>query len=184
MSRQCEADVKANAKPMSRRIVERCWIVFEWFWRSGWHEFVTTLNNILRQVPDNAKPMSIRMRSRCQYYSAKPMSNLTTLNIILHMISENAKPMSIRMRSRCQYNAKPMSRRMRSRCQDACEADVKATAKPTSRSHSHAHTPNGSTHAHKHLDAKWKHAVRYVLSMFALLTSPPSISLAQYSFTH
>ena len=97
----------------------------------------------------NAKPMSIRMRSRCQYYSAEPMSNLTTLNIILHMISHNAKPMSIRMRSRCQYySAKPMSKRMRSRCQDECEtdvnimrsrcqgeceADVKTNAKPMSR---------------------------------------------------
>ena len=161
---------------------------------------LTTLNIILHMISDNAKPMSIRMRSRCQYYSAEPVSNLTTLNIILHMITVHAtpksiimrsrcqyfsaKPMSKRMRSRCQYNAKPMSRRMRSRCQDECEADVKATAKPMSRRHSHAHTPNGSTHAHKQIDAKWKHAVRIVLSMFALITSFPSISLAQYSFTH
>ena len=43
------------------------------------------------------------------------------------------------MRSRCQDTAKPMSRRMRSICQDECEADVRATAKPTSRRHSHAH---------------------------------------------
>ena len=96
----------------------------------------------------------------------------------------NAKPMSGKMRSRCHDNAKPMSRRMRSRCQDECEADVKATAKPMSRRHPHAHTPNGSTHAHKQIDAKWKHAVRYVLSMFALITSLPSISLAQYSATY
>ena len=52
------------------------------------------------------------------------------------------------MRCRCQDTAKAMSRRMRSRCQDRCEADVRATAKPTSRRHSHAHTPNGSTRVH------------------------------------
>ena len=44
-------------------------------------EFVTTLNIILHMISDNAKPMSIRMRSRCQYYSAEPMSNLTTLKL-------------------------------------------------------------------------------------------------------
>jgi len=92
---------------------------------SCWLDVLTTLYIILHMISDNAKPMSIRMRSRCQYYSAEPMSNLTTLNIILHMISDNAKPMSIRMRSRCQYySAKPMSKRIRRPCQDECEADV------------------------------------------------------------
>ena len=37
---------------------------------------------------------------------------------------------------------------MRSRCQGECEADVKTNAKPMSRRHSHAHTPNGSTRVH------------------------------------
>ena len=84
-----------------------------------------TLNVIWGQIPDNAKPMSRRMRSLCQYSSAKPMSK---------RVPDNAKPMSRRMRSRCQYwsanpmskrildNAKPMSKRMRSRCQDTLES--------------------------------------------------------------
>ena len=78
--------------------------------------FAATLNIILGQVPDNAKPMSTRMfldqfwrgflkgflggardvkkmRSRCQYSSAKPMSR---------RIPDNAKPMSRRILSRCQ----------------------------------------------------------------------------------
>ena len=110
--------------------------------------------------------------------NAKPMSRHCEADVKV-----NAKPMSGLMRSRCHDNAKPMSRRMRSRCQDECEADVKATAKPMSRRHAHAQTPNESTHAHKQIDAKWKHAVRYVSSMFALITCPPSISLAQYSIT-
>ena len=59
------------------------------------------------------------------------------------------------MRSRCQDTAKPMSRRMRSICQDECEADVRATAKPTSRRHSHAHTPNGSTRVHNVSRESW-----------------------------
>ena len=37
---------------------------FNDFWRSCWHDFITTLNIMLGQVPDNAKPMSTRMRSR------------------------------------------------------------------------------------------------------------------------
>ena len=44
------------------------------FWRSCWHDFVSTLYTISVQFPDNAKPMSRRMqadvsiilRSRCQ----------------------------------------------------------------------------------------------------------------------
>ena len=31
------------------------------------------MNRILGHFPDNAKPVSRRMRSRCQYYSATPM---------------------------------------------------------------------------------------------------------------
>ena len=62
------------------------------FWRSCWHDFVSTLYTISVQFPDNAKPMS-RMRSRCQYSSAKPMSR---------RIPDNAKPMSRRILSRCQ----------------------------------------------------------------------------------
>ena len=54
---------------------------------------------------------------------------------------------------------------MRSRCQGKCEADVKANAKPMSRGHPYAHTPNGSTHSHKQIDAKWKYAVRCFLSV-------------------
>ena len=87
------------------------------------------------------------------------------------------------MRSRCDDNAKLMSRRMQSRCQDECEADVNATVKPMSRRHPHAHSPNESTHGHKQIDAKWKHAVRYVLLLLTMITSLPSISLAQYSIT-
>ena len=86
--------------------------------RSCWHDFVTTLYIIIIsiQFPDNAKPVSRRTRSRCQYFSSKPMSE---------RIPDNVKPMSGRTRSRCQYNAKPMSR--------YCEADVKANAKQMSR---------------------------------------------------
>ena len=131
-----------------------------------------------RRFHDNAKPMSRRMRSRC-HDNAKPMSRYCEADV-----KANAKPMSGLMRSRCHDNAKPMSRRSRSRCQDECEADVKATAKPMSRRHPPAHTPNGRTHAHKQIDAKWKHGVRYALSMFALITSLPFSSLAQYNFTH
>ena len=40
---------------------------------SYWHDFVTIVNRILGHFPDNAKPVSRRMRSRCQYYSATPM---------------------------------------------------------------------------------------------------------------
>ena len=126
------------------------------------------------------------MRSLCQEeceadvkMNAKPMSRYCEADV-----ETDAKPMSGWTRSRCQDNAKPMSRQMRSRCQDECEADVKATATPMSRRHSHVHTSNGYTHARKQLDTKWKHAVRYVLSMFALITSLHYLSLAQYSSTH
>ena len=121
------------------------------------------------------------MRSLCQEeceadvtINAKPMSRYCEADV-----ETDAKPMSGWTRSRCQHNAKPMSRQMRShrsRWQSECEADAKATAKPMSRRYSHAHTSNGSTHAHKQIDAKWKQAVRYVLSLFALITSLPSIS--------
>ena len=133
---------------------------------------------------DTAKPMSGWMRSRCRkvrsrcHDNAKPMSRYCEADV-----KANAKPMSGLMRSRCHDNAKPMSRRSRSRCQDECEADVKATAKPMSRRHSPAHTPNGRTHAHKQIDAKWERTVRYVLLLLAMITSLPSISLAQYSIT-
>ena len=53
---KCEADVKPNAKPMSGRP------------RSPYVEKEFTNGNT-----QSAKPMSRRMRSRCQYYSAKPM---------------------------------------------------------------------------------------------------------------
>ena len=96
------------------------------------------------------------------------------------------------MRSRCQDNTKPMSRRMRSRCQDECEADIKTTRsrcqekceadvkKALTDRHLHAQTstPDGSTHTHKRIDARWKHADKYFPSMFAVITSIPSISLA------
>ena len=36
------------------------------FWRSCWHDCDSTLYTISVQFPDNAKPMSRRMRSRCQ----------------------------------------------------------------------------------------------------------------------
>ena len=75
------------------------------------------------------------------------------------------------MRSLCQENCEADVKIMRSRCQAECEADAKATAKPMSRRYSHAHTSNGSTHAHKQIGAKLKHVVIYILSMFAFITS-------------
>ena len=36
------------------------------FWKSCWHDFVSTLYTISIQLPDNAKSMSRRMRSRYQ----------------------------------------------------------------------------------------------------------------------
>ena len=75
------------------------------------------------------------------------------------------------MRSLCQENCEADVKIMRSRCQAECEADAKATAKPMSRRYSHAHTTNGSTHAHKQIGAKLKHVVTYMLSMFAFITS-------------
>ena len=98
------------------------------------------------------KPMSSRMRSRCQDMrsrcqieceadvktNAEPMSRWCEADV-----KTKAKPRSRRMRSRCREyeadvktNAKPMSRRMRSRCHDECEADGKTNAtnaKPMSR---------------------------------------------------
>ena len=93
------------------------------------------------QFPDNAKPMSRRMRSRCQYYSAKPMSK--------------------RMRSRCQDECKADVYIMRSLCQGECEADVKTNTKPMSR------RPRSRWQEGIH---KWKHAVRYALLVFALIS--------------
>ena len=122
------------------------------------------------------------MRSRCQDECEADVK-ITNLKCV-QSVQDNAKPKSGWMWSRRHDNAKPMSRRMWSRCQDECEADVRALAKPMLRMHSHAHTPNGSTHAHKKVDAKWKHSVRYLLPMFVLITSLPSISLAQYSATY
>ena len=97
------------------------------------------------QLPDNAKPMSRRLRSRCRYHSAKPMSKRmrsrcqdeceADVNMIRSLCQgeREADVMSRRRRSRCQgdreadvekvftngitQSAKPMSRRMRSRCQ-------------------------------------------------------------------
>ena len=92
---------------------------------SCWHHCVTNRYIVSIEFPDNAKPMSRRMRSRCQYFSAEPMSK---------RIADTVKPMSRIMRSQCQYssakpmskripdNAKPMSRRMRSRCQDTSKS--------------------------------------------------------------
>ena len=150
---ECEADVKTNAKPMSGRPRSRC--------REGIRKWKHAVCEAY--VKKNVKPMPVLF---CEAD-----------------VKTNVKPMSGWMRSRCHDNAKPMSRRMWSRCQDECEADVRAPAKPVSRMRPHAHTPNGSTHAHKQTDAKWKHAVRYVLCMFALITSLTSISLAQYRVT-
>ena len=166
---ECEADVKTNAKPMSGRPRSRC--------REGIRKWKHAVCEAY--VKKNVKPMPVLFCEADVKTNVKPMSGW-----MRSRCHDNAKPMSRRMRSRCHDNAKPMSRRMWSRCQDECEADVKATAKPMSRRLSHAHTPNGSTHAHKQIDAKWKHAVRYVLSMFALITSLPSISLAQYRVTY
>ena len=115
--------------------------------------------------------------------TAKPMSR-RKFKSNAKLIPENAKPMSGWTRSLCQDDAKPMSRQMRSRSQDECKADVTATVKPMPRRHSHAHTLNGSKHEHKHIDAKWKHIVKHVLSLFAFITSPPSISIAHDSITH
>ena len=72
---------------------------------------------------------------------------------------------------------------MRSRCRDEFEVDVKRL-RNRRRDSTHMRTRRVEVHTHKQIDAKWKHALRYVLFMFALTTSPPSISLAQYSFTH
>ena len=175
----CEADVS---------IISTCchaFVVFNLLSCFSRFQLAVTLYILSVQFPDNAKPMSRWMRSRCQY-NAKPMSRRMRSRCQDKCEADvklNAKPMSGWMRSRCQYNAKLLSRWIRSRCQDECEADVTATAKPMSRKHSHAHAPNGSTHANKQIDAKWKHAVRYVLSMFALITSPPPISSVQCSIT-
>ena len=114
-----------------------------------------------------------------------PLKRAALMSALLAQLTpENAKPMSGWTRSLCQDDAKPMSRQMRSRSQDECKADVTATVKPMPRRHSHAHTLNGSKHEHKHIDAKWKHTVRHVLSLFAVITSPPSISIAHDSITH
>ena len=114
------------------------------FGSSHCHDFVIILYVISVQFPDNAKPMSGRLRSRHQYFStcchAFVVFNLLScfsrfqLAVTLHILSvqfpDNAKPMSRRMRSRCQYySAKPLSKRVRSRRQDECEADVKTCAK-------------------------------------------------------
>ena len=79
--------------------------------------------------------MSRRTRSRCQYYSAKPISK--------------------RMRSRCQDECKADVIIMRSRCQGECEADVNTNAKPMSRrprsrcrEGSHTRTRRMEVHTH------------------------------------
>ena len=143
-----------SAKPMSKQMRSRCQDVrMNAKPMSPWGE---------AYVKVNAKPMSRRMRSRCQGdRDADVEKTFTSGN------TQSAKPMPRRMRSRCQYySAEPMSRRPRSRCREG----------------THSHTPNGSTDAHKQFGAKWKHVVRFVLSMVALINSLPSTSLAQYSF--
>ena len=132
----CEADVS---------IISTCchaFVVFNLLSCFSRFQLAVTLYIRSVQFPDNAKPMSRWMRSRCQY-NAKPMSRRmrsrcqdkceadVKLNAkpmsgwMRSRCQYNAKPMSRRMRSRCQYySAKPMSKQMRSRCQDECEADV------------------------------------------------------------
>ena len=143
-------------------------------------------------IQNNAKPMASRMRSWCQD-NVKPMSNQrrkwcqdeceADVKIMRSRcqgeceadVKMNAKPISRQCEADVKATAKPMSREMRSRCQDKCEADVK---KALTDRHLHAQTstPNGSTH--KRIDARWKQADKYFPSMFALITSIPSISLS------
>ena len=119
------------------------------FWRSCWHDFVSTLYTISVQFPDNSKPMSRRLRSRCRYRSAKPMSR--------------------RMRRRCQNE-----------CLALCLSILWVGWGSVPRASKVASSWNGSPP-----NSKWKHAVRYVLSIFALITtSLPFISLAQYRVTN
>ena len=110
------------------------------------------------------------MRNRCQEGKT-------------HACQETAKPMS---RRKSKPNAKPMSR--------YCEADVNAMMEVLQSqgilgvkgcwSQCEDDVENGSAHAHKQMDAKWKHAAISVLYMFAVITSLPSVSLAQYSSTN
>ena len=143
---ECEADVKATAKPMSRmhsqmetssQICFTCVCIDYSVWpsRPATQYILQKPNRITVQFPDNAKPMSRRTRSRCQYYSAKPISK--------------------RMRSRCQDECKADVIIMRSRCQGECEADVNTNAKPMSRrprsrcrEGSHTRTRRMEVHTH------------------------------------
>ena len=86
-------------------------------------------------IEDNAKPMSTRMRSRCQD-NAKPMPTRiwefcrVKVGWVSRVVGVNAKPMS----RICAADVKIM----RSRCRDECEVDINTTAKPMSRRQSQA----------------------------------------------
>ena len=85
-------------------------------------------NIISIQFPDNAKPMPRRMRSRSQYYSAKPISQ----QMQSRCQDECEADVNI-MRSLCQEECEAdVSIILRSRCQSECEADVRMNAKPMS----------------------------------------------------
>ena len=72
--------------------------------------------------------MSRRMRSRCQYYSAKPLSK----RVRSRRQDECEADVNI-MRSLCQEECETdVSIILRSRCQSQCEADVRMNAKPMS----------------------------------------------------
>ena len=88
----------------------------------------STFYGISIQFPDNAKPMPRRMRSRSQYYSAKPRSK----QMRSRCQDECEADVNI-MRSLCQEECEAdVSIILRSRCQNKCEADVRMNAKPMS----------------------------------------------------
>ena len=89
--------------------------------------------------------MSRRTRSRFQYYSAKPISKR-----MRSRCQDECKADVIIMRSRCQgeceadvnTNAKPMSRRPRSRCREGSHTRTRRMEVHT---HTNKLTPNGNT---------------------------------------
>ena len=97
-------------------------------WRSCWHDVVTTLYLISIQFPDNAKPMSRRMRSRCQREceaDVKEKVIWTDFGMILDSCLNDFgghDGMTLLVLSMSFWNRFQM---MRSLCQDECEADVK-----------------------------------------------------------
>ena len=125
---ECEADVKGNAKPMSRRARSRC--------QEGAH---TRTRARRREVQTHTNKLAAsKGRIRCKVFGVIFNSYLNDFGghigmmlLLLFILFQYTFQI---MRSLCQEECEAdVSNILRSRCQNQCEAYVKKNAKPMSR---------------------------------------------------